>query len=313
MNSLQDSKLNMYTTVLKQFTDDSSPTLAARKSSVSALSDVIAALNGKVEAIKTMQALQTAATTGITQDKAVVRANLAALSAALAAGVFAYASEVKNNTMKEKVNYSFSDLIHAKDDQLPAIAKVIITTANENLAALGAYEITAASIGLVQDTLDQFQSASPSTRHALGKRVSYRKNLEQLFKETDDLVKNRLDKIMQAMVLSDSNSVANYRSNRLVVSAPTTNTQLKGKIVSADAPKGVRNVAVQLVETGSNIMSNGKGTFSFKELTTGKYTLKLTAEGYQDTLLTQIEIKQGSLNKQEIVMIKKITDIGQTG
>ncbi|MEO6547724.1 MAG: carboxypeptidase regulatory-like domain-containing protein [Ferruginibacter sp.] len=305
MNNVQDSKLNMYATVLQQFTGESGTALVSRKGDASALSKVIEALAGKVEAIQTMQRLQFAVTKGITQDKQAFRANLADAAASLAAGVFAYAFNTQNNTLKEKVNYSVSDLNRLKDDLLPAAVKNIIEVANEQLSTLDEYGISAATIQSVQDMLNQFLSLAQSPRDAVGKRISYRKNLEQLFKETDDIVKNRFDKIMQTMALTDPEAVNYYRSNRSIVSAPTTHTQLQGKIVSADAPDGVKNVSIQLVETGVSKLTTNTGDFIFKDITTGTYTLKLSAEGYQDTLLTQVEIKKGRRNKQEIILLKK--------
>ncbi|MBI2729664.1 MAG: hypothetical protein HYX40_02735 [Sphingobacteriales bacterium] len=77
-------------------------------------------------------------------DKAQRKAVLAQQAADIAAAVFAYASSISDNTLKEQVNYPLSYLQREKDELLGPACANIRNASNANLAALAPFGITAA-------------------------------------------------------------------------------------------------------------------------------------------------------------------------
>ena len=131
MTAAQESRLNMYRATQKHCTDN--PTITA---TVPAFAPTLTAFNTLISAIISTAQQETLVSTGIAIDKSVAKKNLCQLAADVAAPIFAYASSINDNKLKQQVNFSASDLLRSKDDELAPRILNIKDSGTANLAAL---------------------------------------------------------------------------------------------------------------------------------------------------------------------------------
>ncbi len=182
----------------------------------------------------------------------------------------------------------------------------ILALAVANADALKDFGLTDQQTQTLEKAIGQYQATKDLPRGAAVQRSVNGKALVLLFRQTKVLLKTKLDKMMLPIKLTDANEYAKYRGCRSVVGNSTTVTQLKGKVTSIDHPKGIKNVLVTLTGATTQQSTSAIGIFSFKGIDLGIYSIKLTATGYNDLIINDIEVKQGQLNTQKIVMEKTI-------
>ena len=138
MNATQEAKLNMFRATQKHCNDN--PTIV---STIKAFQTAAGTLNTTIASIIATAQQEDLITKGITIDKAEAKKTLCQLAADIAAPIVAYAAATKNNKLLKEVNFTHSDLIRTKDDQLAPRCQNIYDAAKANEAALKDYGITA--------------------------------------------------------------------------------------------------------------------------------------------------------------------------
>ena len=212
MNAKQEAKLNMFR--------------ATQKSAVNSL-------NAKITSIIATAQQEDLVTKGITIDKAEAKKTLCQLAADVAAPIIAYAAANSNNQLLKEVSFTYSDLFKTKDDQLAPRCKNIHDAAQANLAALGTYGISAATVTILQNTINNYQAKVPDPRNAAAQKVTIRANLKNLIKEADTVLKLQMDKTIVGLKKTHPDFVSTYKSNRVILDPSKTSTSIKGVIISS--------------------------------------------------------------------------------
>ena len=109
-----------------------------------------------------------------------------------------------------------SNLKHLRDTELMQRAKLILESFKENQEELKNHGMTDTSLTELENAVNDYEDAvnNRDTKHAEGK--ASRKDLKALFTETDDILKNELDRLME-MVKDDSEEFYNqYKAARTI-------------------------------------------------------------------------------------------------
>ena len=297
MNAKQESKLNMFRATQKHCTDN-----AAIIATIPAFQAAVNSLNSKIASIIATAQQEDLITKGITIDKAEAKKTLCQLGADVAAPIIAYAAATKNNQLLKEVSFTYSDLFKTKDDQLAPRCKNIHDAAQTNLAALTAYGISAATVTTLQNTIDNYQSKVPDPRNAAAQKVTIRTNLKNLIKEADTVLKLQMDKTIVGLKTTHPDFVSTYKSNRVILDPSQTTTSLKGVVISSGDKSFITGATIYVVETGAKAASNNLGEYEIKPIASGQYTITVSAPKYKDTVLKEVTIKQGQINKQDIIL-----------
>ena len=173
--------------------------------------------NDKISAISKARQIQETETTGVTEDKAQAREAAVVKATVVAAGVFAYASFEDNNTLKEQVNYSPSELRRSRDTILADRLRLIFNTANDNAAAILDYGISAADLIELDDLTTAYEELLQSPRQAIGERSTAKQELEQLFTDGDKILKEQIDKLMELYRTTEVTFYNKYKSARVII------------------------------------------------------------------------------------------------
>jgi len=297
MNAKQEAKLNMFRATQKHCADNA--TIIA---TIPAFQSAVNSLNAKITSIIATAQQEDLVTKGITIDKAEAKKTLCQLAADVAAPIIAYAAANSNNQLLKEVSFTYSDLFKTKDDQLAPRCKNIHDAAQANLAALGTYGISAATVTILQNTINNYQAKVPDPRNAAAQKVTIRANLKNLIKEADTVLKLQMDKTIVGLKKTHPDFVSTYKSNRVILDPSKTSTSIKGVIISSVDKSFIKGATVLLVETKTKVLSNELGEYEIKPVANGQYSLNVTASKYKDTVINDVTVKQGQANKQDIVL-----------
>ena len=274
---------------------------------IPALQSAVTSLNAKIVSIIATAQQEDLITKGITVDKAEAKKTLCQLTADVAAPIIAYASANSNNQLLKEVSFSYSDLFKTKDDQLAPRCKNIYYAAQNNLAALGDYGISATTVSTLQNTIDNYQSKVPDPRNAAALKVTIRANLKNSIKEADTVLKLQIDKTIVTLKASNPDFVSTYKTNRVILDPSKTSTTLKGVVTSSADNSFIKGASILIVETSATPVppkreatTNEMGEYEIKPVPSGKYSIKATATKYKENLITEVSIKQGQINKLDI-------------
>jgi hypothetical protein len=290
MNATQESKLNMYRATQKHCTDNTAIVIA-----VPAFETALNVFNVKVSAIIAATQQEDLVTKGITVDKSEAKKTLCRLTTDIAAPIFAYASSTANNKLKQEVNFSYSDLLRTKDDLMAPRCQNIKDLCTANLTALKPYGITAAGLDALQTEIDNYQVKVPTPRNSAAQKKTIRENIKNLFKESDLVLKEQLDKTVVGFKTSNPDFVSTYKANRVIIDPGKSTTTLKGTIQSAIDKSPVSGASIIVKETGNTITGNAAGTYEVKPIAAGTYNITITAPKFKEKAGIEVTVKQGQI------------------
>lgn len=212
MNTNEINKLNSHEStdkVLDKYYPVWSPVLA--------ISETVTGFKGLVSQIRSMGAERAIVTTGLTQTKAEKREQMIDLALIWAGSGFAYATKQKDQTLKAVFNYSFSDLTGGADNTVLDRCQAIHNQLVKLLPVMADYQLTQTDLDEFLDAIREFKDAIGEKGSSKGTKVANTRQLKQLFREADDLLKNQLDKLVLRFKKTNPEFYNSYTNARKVV------------------------------------------------------------------------------------------------
>jgi hypothetical protein len=276
MYSAVDIVLTNFKTVV-----DTVPALAAFQTELQAN---IAALLSNAE-------IQDTAADGVAVDKEQKRLSLCRASATMAGIVKAWAEATGNVLIAAQMSITYSDLLRLKDGILAERCGTIHDTANDNLAALANYNVTAAKLTALTNTIDAFKNANNAPRTAEIEISAATTAVQQTDKDTKSLLDKRMDPLMQDFRETEVDFYNQYKAARVIQDAATFVTKLTGTVSAADA--GLSAVTITVEGKPYNTISKPDGSYELRITVPGLYSIKYSKAGYADKIVNNVEIKLG--------------------
>ena len=296
MNAIQEAKLNMYRSV-QQFCEDNEGITSTNVAFATALTS----FKANITSIISATSLESQIITGIAADKAVAKKNLCQSATDIGAIIFAYASANNNNTLKNSIAYSFTDLHRLKDDMLAPAVENIYNAANDNSAELSNYGITPAILATFRSTIDAYSNSVPKPKTAKATKSTQTANIKALVKSTDDILKNQMDKLVVTFKTTNPDFVSTYNNARVILDPQHIATQLKGTITDATTGQPIANATVQS-GNGQSATTDAAGTYSFKPIPNGNNSITITKAGYQTQTIDNIKVKLGQSTIHDVAL-----------
>ncbi len=288
MKKNQENKVNMYNAVTA-YCDQSTAITA----SLPAFAPELAGFKGIIEEIDAVAVLESKIITGFAKNKAELRATLEIAGDKLATALFAFATAEGDLVLQQQVNYTLSDFLRMRDDEISVVAQGLLGFATPIVAGLASYGITVATLDDFADLIDEYDEVIAAPRNAAALRKTYIAQLKTLFKAADDFLKLRLDKLANQFRTSNPQFYLTYKHNRKIVGSPTSATQAKGIIINSVTGLPVYQVAVVVEDQEYSATSNIEGGYTVKIPQPGVYTLSFVKEGYQPVQAPNVEIVLG--------------------
>ena len=296
MNAIQESKLNMYRSV--QLLCKSNNSIVADNV---AFSQGLSQLDALITNITNYLSLEIKHTAGITEDKTKAKDNLSALAADIAGLVFAYADTIQNKVLKDEVKYSYSELKRLREDVIVPTVSNIYKAAFDNLSVLTDFGVNAQLLAQLEEAMETYNAVLPKGKTTKSEKSSFSANISNSINEIDDLLKNRLDKLVIVFNKTNPDFVKAYKKVRQIDAPNTVTTQLKGKVISSSDGKLIQGAEISISgETTMSTQSDKDGLFGIKPLKAGIYQINVQATGYQTSTIVGFQVKMGKINRVEV-------------
>lgn len=295
MLNYQENKRSMYIT-LKDVLSKSKQIWI----NIPAFKDAVDEFETTIADIDTQRLIQEGKTIGISEDKQKISVEMMHLTNEFASTLYAYASKIGNNELLEKVNYSPSKLINARDTILKDICQLVHDEANNLIAELAEYGKTPADVEKFRKTIESFDAILAKPRTAIALRKTATSKLVELFKNNDNIIKTRLDKLVENFQQSQPKFYKEYKTARIIIN---TGSQTTALIVTINDQNGnpIQKVSARIVNIpphkSKDIINEiskktgVRGTFRVIYLLEGNYKITISKIGYIEKTLNFIVTK----------------------
>ncbi len=202
----------MYRSV-RQFFKEHEATFAG----IGAIAETLPELEDLLRQIHANTLLQSASTTGLTVNKEVQRQQMTELALELGNALAAYAVKIKNPELKNRIDFTRTDLNRAKDTEIDSLCELIAGEADRYLEALNAYGVNAEKTAALRTALDAYGVAIGKRRLSQGTKVAATQELDRLFMEVDFRLREVLDRLMLPFQKSNPALYGQYQHARQVL------------------------------------------------------------------------------------------------
>lgn len=216
INAKQNAKLNSFRATEKHIEDNASVI-----SSTPAFQTAFNNLKAKIAAIVDTAQLKSGSLSGIASDKKTAKQNLCKLASTIAGAIYAYASATGNETLQQSMNLPVTTLMRTRDEAVAPLCQMIHDRAESDLENLKDYGIKSAHLTDLQTAIADYFAKSITPRSAVTNRKTVNANINALFKEADEILKNQLDKLIELFRDENPDFVNTYFSTRIIVDPPS--------------------------------------------------------------------------------------------
>jgi hypothetical protein len=212
MNKIQTNHMRMFLNTQETLDENT-----AKWNSIPVLLDVKNNFDELIQRIEETNEKTLPASKAVTASKASVLKGLTQKILALAGALQAYAAITGNAKLAGEVDLVKSDLTHARETDVEALAAPVIDNARAELENLTDYGVNEAMITEAETSLDDFKSLIGQPRTIRNQAFAAMSLLDELFDTTNDLLKNRLDPLMIRFKYSDTEFYSEYERARTIV------------------------------------------------------------------------------------------------
>jgi len=217
MKRKQENLLSMYLAVNKVLQDNSTIW-----NSVSAMATAVGNFTTNLSLLRKTIDEQSTPITGYAKDKRNALTDMVNKALEVKGAIFAFADVSKSETLKAKVNFSFSKLTYSSDTLCAEYAQVIKDEAQKLGNQLVPYGVGNNSLTQFQQLIDNYLALVPSTRVAITARKLATKKLKDGFSGTSKLLTERLDKLMFRFKQNYPDFFTQYFDARIIIDLKQT-------------------------------------------------------------------------------------------
>ena len=217
---------------------------------------------------------------GLRVSKLQLRAEMTALALDMTYRVVAYAGSIDDKVLAQEMNFKEHLLNKYRQVSIVSTCRFIHSRAAGLLDVLGDYEVSVASLAVLNDAIDEYDAMIPKTRIAIITRMVCTIEIKNLLVEFDRLLL-RMDGLVRMLRFSNRNFHNAYFMNRKVIRRGTRKQALHGKIVD-EAGLAIGNVTVSIATSPIIVSKSGeKGNYIFKRLPGGVWPLTFSKIGFE--------------------------------
>ncbi len=211
MNTNQTNRVTMFKTVASHLDDHSSVWngMAPMQAAVTEFKNKIAAIDASAQKQETPS--------GATDSKAAARDDLedVLFLACEALGTLGHSSN--DHDLSALVEVTPSSLDRMGEEELSNRAASVLAAANARKTELAALQVTQANLDELDQALQDFNASKEGPRQATSERMAQTESLPQLIREGSEILRERIDRMVNLFRRSHPDFVAGYRGARVIV------------------------------------------------------------------------------------------------
>jgi len=168
---------------------------------------------------------------GATADKADARDDLEDATFLMCEALGVLAHDSGDNDLLAVTRVTRTLLDRMGEEELSTRATAVLAQANAHKTELVPYQVSQANIDEMSSALTEFNQAKTGPRTATAERAVLTESLPRLAKATNDILKNRVDRLVSQFSRTNPDFVAGYENARVIVDRAATH-----KAKAAEAP-----------------------------------------------------------------------------
>lgn len=276
-------------------------------SSITAFAPALAVLTSKRTLIDQLDQIAIGTTKGVTTDTNLIRKTMTDIAVRCAAATYAYASSVKNNTLKAQVNFTEAKLNAIKKEEVDDVCQTIHDVTDANIANASNYGISAGDVSSLQIAINLYRTSVQNPRQAKITKDDAIRQIKQLIRDIiDNSLKGQMDKMMLTLKMSNPNFVNKYFGAREIIDLGKTTGKLRGTTTDPSANK-LKDVTIILRETGQTpiayqTLSAPDAKFKIVNVKPGNYDIEVSHTNFQTITETNIRFGPGKELQRKYVL-----------
>jgi hypothetical protein len=279
------------------------PSNAAKINPIQDLVDGATELANRILTITTNKAITDADTNGIRGNKLNMREIVVDDILALSGPLANLGRKTNNQQLIVAYNFSRTELLRMRDQDLLTAAQNTAADANTNILALATSGVTP----LMVTTLNNDRAALLLVIASPGQAKQQKKAANQLIKAefpiTRQLIEITLTPLMRTnFAKTDPLFYNTYLASTLITETGTHHYDFFGLITNAADGLPVQKVLVRVLDVNNDEVvktkTGIKGRFSFPEIPEGTYSVELSRPGFQSKVISNIAIVDGITTKK---------------
>jgi hypothetical protein len=203
--------------------------------SMARLQTAMTDFNGKIAEIDTA-AQEHGTPNGATADKATARDALEDVTYLMCEALSVLAHEGANNELAALTRVARTTLDRMDEEELSNRAATVLAQANTHKSELATLQVTQANIDEMSSALTEFNTAKTAPRTATATRAALTERLPQLIKEATDILRNRVDAMVNLFSRTNPDFVAGYENARAIVDRAATHKTKAAQATTPPAP-----------------------------------------------------------------------------
>jgi hypothetical protein len=198
---------------------------------------------------------------------------------------------------------SESELMSSRDTAIIDKCNIVLNAANDNAAALFTYGVDAPMLTAYTSQITDYRAYHQKPREMKSTSKAATTGIKSLMTEIRQLFITQVDNHMLEYATTQTAFYTQYKNARQVIDLGATASGVKGTMMDQDTNMKVSGV-IEIVETGEKIYANSKGVFSRKRMINGNFTVKASAGGYEDKIMSGIAFQKGKITTLSIALKK---------
>jgi len=216
MDNKQTNRVNMFKTVSAYLADHNSVW-----NGTAPFAAAVTQINDKLAAIDTAAQKQETPS-GATMDKEGARDALEDVLFLMCEALSVLGHTAGDNDLTALTSVSASALNKLDAEALSNRAASVLAAANAKRTDLATLQVTQANIDELSTALDTFNATKTSPRTHTAERTAQTQSLASLIRDTNGILKNQTDPLVNLFRRTNSDFVAGYRSARVIVDRAAT-------------------------------------------------------------------------------------------
>ena len=212
MNRRQTNKVTMYKTVDGVLDQNN-----AVWNGMAPFAAAVVEFKGKLAAIDASAQKQETSMHGAAGDKNDARDALEDVLFLMCEALAVLAHTTGDNELRDLATVTPSSLDRLDDEELGNRATTVLARANAKKTELAALQVTQANIDELEESLQNFQGVKAKPRTAVVERAVQTESLSALLRDAGNILRDRIDRLVNLFRRTNPEFVAAYRSARVVV------------------------------------------------------------------------------------------------
>jgi hypothetical protein len=243
--------------------------------------------------------LQNANIKGFTKEKKEVKLLLTEETMIVAGAVYNYALKVENTALATEMNITASGVFKLKDEIIVPIVTKVYDAAKLYLTDLADFGMNQAKLNAYKAIIDDFAAKRQIPKAEISVKHSQTAAIDNLCEKAKFILDEKLDKLMLQLKKSDPEFYDTYLSARKIEKTGSKKQKNKAEevlgivnitVTDAESKLAIEGAEANIENTDLTDMSDEDGLLYFDSVPLGKVNITISADGYVDLHLLNLEI-----------------------